>query len=149
MEGDIHSGLGWLRDAVVYLGAVVVVAPICLRMRISPILGYLVAGVLLGPHALGLIHEVEAAAELAELGIVLLMFTIGLEISWQRLRRMAKQVFGFGFTQVALTAVGVYFAGRALGLSFEAALLIGGALSLSSTALVIRLRCPRSRCCRR
>ena len=60
MEGDIHSGLAWLRDAVIYLGAVVIVAPICLRMRISPILGYLLAGVLIGPHALGLIHEVDA-----------------------------------------------------------------------------------------
>jgi CPA2 family monovalent cation:H+ antiporter-2 len=143
MEGDIHSGLGWLRDAVVYLGAVVIVAPICLRMQVSPILGYLLAGVLLGPHALGLIHEVEAAAHLAELGIVLLMFTIGLEISWQRLRRMAKQVFGVGMAQVLLTSTGFYFAARAMGLSMEASLLVGGALSLSSTAFVVRLLAER------
>jgi len=143
MEGDIHSGLAWLRDAVIYLGAVVIVAPICLRMRISPILGYLLAGVLIGPHALGLIHEVDDAAELAELGIVLLMFTIGLEISFQRLRRMAKQVFGVGMAQVLLTSAGFYLAARAMGLSNEASLLVGGALSLSSTAFVVRLLAER------
>ena len=143
MEGDIHSGLAWLRDAVIYLGAVVIVAPICLRMRISPILGYLLAGVLIGPHALGLIHEVGAAAELAELGIVLLMFTIGLEISFQRLRRMAKQVFGVGMAQVLLTSAGFYLAARSMGLSNEASLLVGGALSLSSTAFVVRLLAER------
>lgn len=129
----------WLRDAVVYLGAVVVVAPICVRIGASPILGYLLAGVALGPHALGVITEMEGARSLAEFGVVLLMFTIGLELSFQRLRIMAKQVFGFGPAQVLLTGVGVYFVGRWLGLSFEAALLVGGALSLSSTALVVRL----------
>lgn len=143
MEGEIHTGLGWLRDAVIYLSAVVIVAPICLRMQVSPILGYLVAGVLIGPHALGLIHDVGAASELAELGIVLLMFTIGLEISFQRLRRMAKQVFGVGLAQVVLTATGFYFAARAFGLTHEASLLVGGALSLSSTAFVVRLLAER------
>lgn len=137
------ADLTWLRDAVVYLGAAVVVAPICVRIGASPILGYLLAGVALGPHALGVITEMDGARSLAEFGVVLLMFTIGLELSFQRLRIMAKMVFGFGPAQVLLTAVGVYLVGRALGLSFEAALLVGGALSLSSTALVVRLLAER------
>jgi len=139
-----EADLTWLRDAVVYLGATVVVAPICARLGASPILGYLLAGVALGPYAFGVIHEMEAARGLAELGVVLLMFTIGLELSFQRLRMMARQVFGFGLAQVLVTAVGVYFACRAAGLGFEAALLVGGALSLSSTALVLRLLAERS-----
>lgn len=136
--------LTWLHDTVVYLGAAVVVAPICVRFGASPILGYLLAGVALGPHALGVITNMDGARSLAEFGVVLLMFTIGLELSFQRLRIMAKQVFGFGPAQVLLTGTGVYFAGRWMGLSFEAALLVGGALSLSSTALVVRLLAERA-----
>ncbi len=139
----IAADMTWLRDAVVYLGAVVVVAPLCARIGTSPILGYLLAGVALGPHAFGVIQDMEGARALAGFGVVLLMFSIGLELSFQRLRIMARQVFGFGFAQVALTATGVYLAGRALGLGFEAALLVGGALSLSSTALVVRLLAER------
>jgi len=135
--------LTWLHDAVVYLGAAVVVAPICVRLGTSPILGYLLAGVALGPYALGAVTELEGARSLAEFGVVLLMFTIGLELSFQRLRMMAKMVFGFGFAQVLLTATGIFFVGRWVGLSFEAALLVGGALSLSSTALVLRLLAER------
>ncbi len=138
--GDLH----WVQDAVVYLGAVVVVAPICVRIGASPILGYLLAGVALGPFALGAVRDMEGARSLAEFGVVLLMFTIGLELSFQRLRMMARQVFGFGFAQVVVTAAGVFVAGRLLGLSVEAALLVGCALSLSSTALVLRLLAERS-----
>ena len=144
MSVDGHGDITWLHDAVVYLAAAVVVAPICARLKTSPILGYLLAGVLLGPYALGIVEEMEGARGLAEMGVVLLMFTIGLELSFQRLRMMARQVFGFGFSQVALTGIGIYFAARALGLSFEAALLVGGALSLSSTALVVRLLAERA-----
>lgn len=143
MAVGADTDLTWLHDAVVYLGAAVVIAPICLRIGTSPILGYLVAGVALGPHALGVVKEVEGARGLAELGVVLLMFTIGLELSFQRLRMMAKQVFGFGLAQLLLTACGVYLAGRTFGLGFEASLLVAGALSLSSTALVLRLLAER------
>lgn len=143
MAVGAETDLTWLHDAVVYLGAVVVVAPICMRIGASPILGYLLAGVALGPYALGAVKEMEGARSLAEFGVVLLMFTIGLELSFQRLRMMARQVFGFGLAQVALTGFGIYLACRAFGLEFEAALLIGGALSLSSTALVLRLLAER------
>lgn len=144
MAGGPHTDLTWLHDAVVYLAAATVVAPACMRVGASPILGYLVAGVALGPHALGVVRDLEGARGLAEFGVVLLMFTIGLELSFQRLRMMARQVFGFGLAQVALTGLGVYLVCRALGVDFEAALLIGGALSLSSTALVVRLLAERA-----
>ncbi len=133
----------WLHDAVVYLGAAVVTAPICVRIGASPILGYLLAGVALGPFAFRVIKDVEGAANLAELGVVLLMFTIGLELSFQRLRVMAKYIFGFGLAQVLLTSAGICIIARAVGLSWEASLLVGGALSLSSTALVLRLLAER------
>lgn len=144
MAGDPHTDLTLLHDAVVYLAAVVVVAPACVRIGASPILGYLLAGVALGPHAFAVVKDLEGARGLAEFGVVLLMFTIGLELSFQRLRMMARQVFGFGLAQVTITGFGVYLVCRALGLNFEAALLIGGALSLSSTALVLRLLAERS-----
>ncbi|MGZ0187642.1 MAG: monovalent cation:proton antiporter-2 (CPA2) family protein [Alphaproteobacteria bacterium] len=138
------SDIAWLHDAVVYLGAAVVVAPLCVRIGTSPILGYLLAGVVLGPYAFGIVNDIEGARGLADFGVVLLMFTIGLELSFQRLRMLARQVFGFGFVQVVLTAAGVFLVCRYLGLSFEASLLIGCALSLSSTALVLRLLAERA-----
>ena len=131
MAGGSPDDLTWLHDAVVYLGAAVVVAPVCARLKTTPILGYLIAGVALGPYAFAVVKDMEGARGLAELGVVLLMFTIGLELSFQRLRMLARQVFGFGFVQVALTATGVFIFGRMAGLSLEAALLVGGALSLS------------------
>ena len=107
------------------------------RLRLSPTVGYLLAGILVGPGAVGLVNRSEAMALLSELGIPVLMFFIGLEFSWSRLISERRKVFGFGGAQVALTAV---LAGAVVSLfssaSIIASLLVGGAVAMSSTAMV-------------
>lgn len=132
-----------LRDAVVLLLAAIIVVPLFRRFRINSVIGYLVAGVTIGPHSLGLISEVEGTHQLAELGIVFMLFAIGLELSLERLRVMARYVFGFGVAQVAMS--GAILAGGALlfGYGWGQAAIIGGALALSSTAFVLQLLSQR------
>jgi CPA2 family monovalent cation:H+ antiporter-2 len=130
-------------EAILLLGVAIVVAPLCHRLRISPVLGYLVAGVLLGPQALRLIHDSEGNRFLAELGVVFLLFVIGLELSLQRLRLMRRLVFGLGTLQVLLCGAAFTGAIWALGQTWSAALVMGFALSLSSTAMVLQLLTER------
>ena len=89
------------------LAASVVVVAVCRAARQPPILGYLLVGIALGPHALGVVADDTATRELAEFGIVFLMFSIGLEFSLPQLRAMRRAVFGLGFAQVAITTVAV------------------------------------------
>lgn len=103
-------------------------------------LGYLLGGALVGPYATGLISDVHSIKHLAEMGVVLLLFNIGLELSLDRLQSMAKQVFGMGSLQVLLTVLGV--AGVAMvaaGLPGPSAVILGGALAMSSTAVAIQV----------
>jgi CPA2 family monovalent cation:H+ antiporter-2 len=108
-------------------------------MKVSPVFGYLVAGMLIGPHVLGVITDPTQTHFLGELGVLFLLFTLGLELPLQRLQSMKKYVFGLGLSQVIVT--GCIFTGIGLwaGLSKEAALLVGGAFSLSSTAVVLQI----------
>jgi CPA2 family monovalent cation:H+ antiporter-2 len=129
----------FIYDTLVFLLAAVVVVPLFHRLRTSPILGYLVAGMLIGPHGLGFIGSGSGAATLAELGVVFLLFTIGLELSLQRLLAMGRYVFGLGIAQVLLTGAGIAAVAVLAGYSFKAAAVIGGALALSSTAFVLHL----------
>ena len=108
-------------------------------LRVSPVLGYLVAGALIGPKSLGLIKEVETTQAIAELGIVFLLFMIGLELSFDRLKAMRKKVFGIGSAQVLCTGVWFMAIAMALGQELNAAIIIGGGLALSSTALVLEV----------
>ena len=87
------------------LAASVVVVAVCRAARQPPILGYLLVGIALGPHALGVVADDTATRDLAEFGIVFLMFSIGLEFSLPQLRAMRRAVFGLGFAQVAITTV--------------------------------------------
>ncbi|MEP9371853.1 monovalent cation:proton antiporter-2 (CPA2) family protein [Mesorhizobium sp. KR1-2] len=132
-----------LRDAIVFLLAAIVVVPLFRRFGINAVIGYLVAGVIIGPHGLALVHEVEGTHRLAELGVVFMLFAIGLELSLERLRVMARYVFGLGVAQVLVT--GAILAGGALlfGASWSQAVVIGGALALSSTAFVLQLLSER------
>jgi CPA2 family monovalent cation:H+ antiporter-2 len=109
------------------------------RVKISPVLGYLVAGVLIGPHALRIVTDPTEMHFLGELGVLFLLFTLGLELPFERLRSMKKYIFGLGIIQVILTGALFACIGLWLGLSKESALLVGGALSLSSTAVVLHL----------
>ena len=137
------------REALLFLGTAGVVAPLFVRVRVSPVLGYVLAGALLGPYGLGrlaarapwlesvLLTDLGAIGRLAEFGVVTLMFTIGLELSFERLKSLRRLVFGLGPTQVvsatALIAGAAWLAGESGG----GALLFGAALSLSSTAMVV------------
>jgi monovalent cation:H+ antiporter-2, CPA2 family len=131
------------RQLLVFLLAPVVVVPIFRWMRSSQILGYLAAGVLTGPHALGLIESTELTKALAELGIAFLFFAIGLELSLDRLRVMRRLVFGLGTLQVAVTTAAIGSLAYALGPGPAAAFVIGGGLALSSTAFVLQLMVER------
>jgi CPA2 family monovalent cation:H+ antiporter-2 len=128
-----------LYDILVFLIAAVVIVPVFRHMRTSPILGYLAAGILVGPHGLALIQDTEAANSMAEFGVVFLLFMIGLELSVERLRALSRYVFGLGALQVVITAILIGCASWVLGASGEAALIIGGGLALSSTAFVLQL----------
>ncbi|KAG6427129.1 hypothetical protein SASPL_111369 [Salvia splendens] len=106
----------------------------------SPVLGYLAAGILIGPYGLSIIRNVHATKAIAEFGVVFLLFNIGLELSVERLSSMKKYVFGLGSAQVLVTAVVVgLIAHHTAGLAGPAAIVIGNGLALSSTAVVLQV----------
>ncbi|PYB86469.1 MULTISPECIES: monovalent cation:proton antiporter-2 (CPA2) family protein [Pseudomonas] len=130
-----HEG-SLLQTAVIFLLAAVVAVPLAKRLQLGAVLGYLLAGVAIGPQALGLIRDTESVAHISELGVVLLLFIIGLELSPRRLWLMRKSVFGVGAAQVVLTGA-VLGAIALFGFSqtLPAAIVLGLGLALSSTAL--------------
>ncbi|MGE0657955.1 MAG: monovalent cation:proton antiporter-2 (CPA2) family protein [Reyranellaceae bacterium] len=130
-------------EAMLLLGVAIVVAPVFHRLRLSPVLGYLLGGILLGPMVLRLVADNEGNRFLAELGVVFLLFIIGLELSLERLRLMRRLVFGLGMLQVGLCGLALAGAAWALGLGIYAALVVGFALALSSTAMVLQLLTER------
>jgi monovalent cation:proton antiporter-2 (CPA2) family protein len=131
--------MSFLLELLIFLGAAIIVVPICRRLGLSSVLGYLGAGLLIGPPVLGIIQDAGAKLHFAELGVVLLLFIIGLELNPKRLWVMRQLVFGLGTLQVALTCL-VLAGGLLLaGLSWPTALLLGFALALSSTAFVLQL----------
>ncbi len=118
-----------LAQVLMLLAAAVAVVWGARRLGLPTILGYLAVGLLLGPHALGLIGETKTTTLLAELGVVFLLFTLGLEFSWPRMVAMRREVFGIGSAQVVLTATVIALIGIAFGLEILPAIVIGGALS--------------------
>jgi CPA2 family monovalent cation:H+ antiporter-2 len=120
-----------LYDVLIFLVAAVVVVPAFRRLRTSPVLGYLAAGILIGPHGLAVIRDSESAHTLAEFGVVFLLFMIGLEFSVERLRSLGRYVFGLGALQVTVTGCLIGGVAWALGATEEAAIIIGGGLALS------------------
>ena len=135
----------FLPEAVVFLGASVVLVPLFIRARLGAVLGYLAAGILIGPSLLGLISKPEAVLQFAEFGIVLLLFVIGLELQPSRLWALRRDIFGLGAAQVILC--GLALTGLIMlmtSLTWQAALVVGLPLGLSSTALVMQLLNERS-----
>ena len=127
-----------LTQVLALLLASVLVVTLARRVGMPPVLGYLAVGVLVGPFSFGLVPESEQTHLLAEIGVVFLLFTLGLEFSWPRMVAMRREVFGLGLLQVVGTTALFLVCGRMLGLSWLAAVVVGGALSMSSTAIVIR-----------
>ncbi|GAB3023555.1 monovalent cation:proton antiporter-2 (CPA2) family protein [Oleiagrimonas citrea] len=133
-----------LQMAVVFLLATVLAVPLAKRFRLAAVLGFLLAGIAIGPHALGLVGDTGRVAQVSELGVVLMLFVIGLELSPSRLKVMRHAVFGTGLLQVlvcgaALLAVAYY----GFGLSLRAAVVVGAALALSSTAFGLQILAER------
>jgi len=127
-----------LRDLLIVLSASVVVVLALHRLRLPTIAGLLVAGAVIGPSGLGWIDETRAVAELAEVGVVLLLFSIGLEFSLDSLRRIARMVLVGGALQVSFTLAAIYAVALAFGRTHEHALFFGFLAALSSTAIVLR-----------
>jgi len=130
--------LAILSQAAVFLGAAVVAVPLSKRLGFGAILGYLAAGLAIGPGGFALISEVDAVLHFAEFGVVLLLFVIGLELQPSRLWAMRKSVFGLGMAQVLVTAVPLGIAALLYGQRFETAVIIGLSLALSSTAFALQ-----------
>src|SRR5436190_15312824 len=132
-----------LQSVLLLLAASVIAVALCRRLRLPALIGYLVTGLALGPHVLGLMANREETQHLAEFGVVFLMFSIGLEFSLAKLRTMRRAVFGLGGAQVALTMALAIAAALAFGLSWQAGLALGGLGGMSSTAMVSRLLAAR------
>ena len=140
-----------LELVLLLLGLAVVSVAVFRVLQLPPILGYLVVGLLVGPHTPGVVVERETLQTLSEFGVVFLMFSIGLEFSFPKLKSMRRIVFGLGFAQVGLSIaavmlfcfVGAYFIPPLTGLTWQAGFAMGCALSMSSTAIVSKLLTER------
>lgn len=136
---------------LLYLLAAVLGVVGCRSLKLPPMLGYLVAGVLIGPHAFALAQDSDGVRHLGEFGVVFLMFVIGLEFSLPKLRAMRQHVFGLGLLQVTLTMLLATAGALALArllpdpwrMSWQTALALSGALAMSSTAIVVKLMAER------
>ena len=128
----------YLSQAAVFLGAAVVAVPICSRFGLGSVLGYLLAGVAVGPFAFNLVGNTQEIMHIAEFGVVVMLFLVGLELQPKMLWKLKGPVFGMGGLQVALSAAVISAVGLALGLQWQSALAVGLALSLSSTAIVLQ-----------
>lgn len=131
------NGQDLLIQALVYLTAGVVSVPIAKRLGLGSVLGYLFAGVIVGPFVLNLVGEAHDVMRFAEFGVVILLFLIGLEVRPALLWRMRTAIFGLGGAQLVLTALAFAAAGLAMGLDWHTALAAGLILAMSSTAIVL------------
>lgn len=132
-----------LQPVLVLLAAAVLVVVVFRSLKLPPLLGYLIVGVLIGPHALGWITTTDEVRDLAEIGVVFLMFSIGLEFSLSRLVTMRRIVFGLGGAQVLITLLLVLGIATGVGLSWQGGIVLGGALAMSSTAILAKLLAER------
>jgi CPA2 family monovalent cation:H+ antiporter-2 len=154
---EAHADLSAYKELLVFLVTAGIVVPVFRRLRLSPVIGFIVAGVALGPFGLGkiagdwpivsriVIGNIDEMAKVAELGVAFLLFMIGLELSFERLRRMRRLVFGLGGAQVALCALAIGYGAWFLGAEPASASVIGCALALSSTAIVMPALAERKR----
>lgn len=135
-DASVISGV---TEALEFLAATTLVIPIFRRLNLSPILGFLLAGVLLGPHGLRLIRDVEDIRQLADFGVLFLLFEMGLELSLDRLRKLRKYAFGMGSLQMVITAIILGLGALGMGGTIAESAVIGSALSLSSSAFILQI----------
>ncbi|MFN3398900.1 MAG: cation:proton antiporter [Ferrovibrio sp.] len=147
-----HSApIPYFRELVVFLVAAGIVVPVFHRLRVSPVLGFLLVGVAIGPYGLArfadllpalqyiTIRELDGVRLIAEFGVMFLLFTIGLDLSLDRLWQLRRLVFGLGLAQMLLTAAAIATIALAFGNALPAAIVLGSCLALSSTAMVMQL----------
>src|SRR5258708_29915061 len=128
-----------LRDlAVIFAGSLLVIL-VFYRFKLPALPGFIVAGILLGPNALGLVSDPQDVESLAEVGVILLLFTIGIEFSLSRLREMGRQILVGGFSQMGFTVLATLGVGLALLGDWRLSLFLGFLIALSSPALVLKV----------
>ena len=127
-----------LEDVLLLLAATLAVVVAVRRLQMPPIIGFLAVGMAVGPHAFGWIAATETTNALAEFGVVFLLFTLGLEFSLPRLIAMRGEVFGLGGLQVSVTTAAVAMIALAFDVPLAVAVLLGGAVAMSSTAIVLQ-----------
>lgn len=132
-----------LADVIVILAASVVALFALRRLRLSPVLGYLAAGVIIGPFGLGFVADIESIHAFAEFGVVFLLFTIGIELPLERIKVLSPALFGLGLAQILVTGAAIAGLAFAFGVAPDAAIVIGAALALSSTVFVIQILLDR------
>ncbi len=128
-----------MHEALIVLLFFIAFAALFDRLRLGTVLGFLIGGAAIGPAGLGVIEDLEAVRHLAELGVVFLLFTLGLELKLERLKLFEGRVYMLAITQLLVTAVVIAAMAHALGLPAERAVIMGGALALSSTAIVLQV----------
>jgi monovalent cation:H+ antiporter-2, CPA2 family len=132
-----------LQSVLILLATAVLIVVVFRSLRLPPMLGYLIVGVAIGPHALAWIPETAEARQLAEIGVVFLMFSIGLEFSLPKLITIRRIVFGLGTAQVAFTMLAVWAVAYAFSLEWREGLILGGVLAMSSTAILAKILAER------
>ncbi|WP_294540194.1 cation:proton antiporter [uncultured Rhodoblastus sp.] len=152
----VHFDLEPYKTPLLFLAVAGVVVPLFRRLRVSPVLGFLIAGMAIGPHGLGRLEKITALGlpflgaddnigPVAEFGVVFLLFNIGLELSLERLRLLRRFVFGLGALQMLVCSAALFGVARAFGLPPPASLELGAALALSSTAITVPVLAERRR----
>lgn len=139
-----HIEVPYLIEIVAFLLTVVILVPLFKAIKVTPIMGYLAVGALLGPFGMAVISDATNMQHFAELGIVFLLFTIGLELSFERLKAYSKMIFGLGTCHVLLCSVAIGSIAYFWGNNIKAAIVIGLCLALSSTAMVVQILTERN-----
>jgi glutathione-regulated potassium-efflux system ancillary protein KefC len=134
----------WLINTLIYLGAAVLVVPLSKALGLGAIIGYLVAGIAIGPWGLGLVTNVEDILHFAEFGVVLMLFLVGLELEPKRLWSLRQPIFGWGSPQVLACAAVLFLVGCAAGADWRVSLVAALGLALSSTAIALQVFAERN-----
>ncbi|WP_105902901.1 glutathione-regulated potassium-efflux system protein KefB [Vibrio gangliei] len=135
----VSATIDFLESGVVFLSAAVIAVPLAQRFGLGSVLGYLLAGIVIGPWGLGLISDVDSVMHFSELGVVLLLFLIGLELNPKKLWQMRMPILGLGGAQVLATTLVISAIVNMLGVGWQNSLVVGMGLALSSTAIALRV----------
>ena len=128
----------WLMNSLIYLSAAVIAVPVAKKLGLGSIIGYLAAGMAIGPWGLKLVTNVQDILHFAEFGVVLMLFLVGLELEPKRLWNLRRPIFGWGSAQVAGCAVVLMAVAMAFGVTWQVALVASLGLALSSTAIALQ-----------